>query len=62
MGPSRPGRKVVLLGDTADSSQLAGLAQEADVLVHESTNENAHEGKARENGHSSPGSYVYTLL
>ena len=55
LAPPRPGRKVVVLGDTADSSDIAALAAGADVMVHEATNECAHEEKARANGHSTPG-------
>ena len=55
LGPSRPGRKLAVLGDTADSSPIAPLATGADVIVHEATNEGAHEEKARANGHSTPG-------
>ena len=55
LGPPRPGRKLVMLGDTADSSDIAALAANADVIIHEATNECAHEEKARANGHSTPG-------
>lgn len=34
----REGRKVVICGDTADSRALINLAQDADLVIHESTN------------------------
>ena len=58
VGPSREGRKLVVLGDTADSLRIAELASGADVIVHEATNECAHEEKARANGHSTPGELI----
>lgn len=37
VGPPRPGRKVVLSGDTVFSPELVALAAGADLLVHEAT-------------------------
>ncbi|KAI6047450.1 Metallo-hydrolase oxidoreductase [Pisolithus marmoratus] len=69
-GPSRrPGRKVVILGDTYDPSPISDIATSPDVLVHEATN--AHlpgvdpstkpddtfesvEMRAKSRGHSTP--------
>lgn len=36
--PLRPGRKIVVLGDTSDASKLIKLSQNANVIVHEATN------------------------
>jgi ribonuclease Z len=37
LGPPRPGRKVVLAGDTRPAREVFEAAHEADVLVHEAT-------------------------
>jgi len=67
--PRRPGRKVVILGDTYDPSAIVPLALNANLLVHEATN--AHlpgidedtkdedsyesvEARTRSRGHSTP--------
>mmetsp|Transcript_41234 Transcript_41234/g.98732 ORF Transcript_41234/g.98732 Transcript_41234/m.98732 type:complete len:494 (-) Transcript_41234:41-1522(-) len=63
MSPNVPGRKIVILGDTCDSRQLAKLAANADVIVHEATNaaiehDETVEGVLRtaiSRGHSTPG-------
>ena len=52
MGPPRPGRKVVVSGDTAPCQALAVAAHEADVLVHEATFTESERARAGETGHS----------
>jgi ribonuclease Z len=52
MGPARPGRKVVISGDTAPSETLAAAAHEADLLVHEATFLEEESARADETGHS----------
>lgn len=61
--PNKPGRKIVILGDTSDASGIAEIGQDTDLLVHESTNaltsmdtkgttyQNVEE-RSREHGHS----------
>lgn len=48
VGPPRPGRQIVILGDT----RFSQVAANADVLVHEATFAAALKGKAREYYHS----------
>jgi len=52
VGPDRPGRKVVVSGDTRPSELLAVAAHQADVLVHEATFIDEEAERARETGHS----------
>ena len=52
MGPARPGRKLVLSGDTRPSEALQVAAHRADVLVHEATFAEEESDRARQNGHS----------
>lgn len=54
MGPDIPGRKVVICGDSSNSSYLAPLVQNVDVFVHETTLQNSMEEMAVERGHSTP--------
>jgi ribonuclease Z len=52
VGPGRPGRKVVLSGDTAPCEMLRVAAHQADVLVHEATFTEEERERALETGHS----------
>lgn len=50
----RPGRKVVICGDSSDSFNISKIAHEADVYIHETTLENGMKELAIERGHSTP--------
>jgi ribonuclease Z len=52
VGPPRPGRKVVLSGDTEPCEMVAIAAHEADVLVHEATFAHDEAQRAAQTGHS----------
>jgi ribonuclease Z len=52
LGPARPGRKVVISGDTRPSEALRIAAHEADVLLHEATFAEDEHDRAAETGHS----------
>ena len=52
LGPSRPGRKVVLSGDTAPSELTRAVAHGADLLVHEATFVDEDAERAAETAHS----------
>eukprot|EP00092_Neocalanus_flemingeri_P010078 GFUD01010861.1.p1 GENE.GFUD01010861.1~~GFUD01010861.1.p1 ORF type:complete len:372 (+),score=92.96 GFUD01010861.1:251-1366(+) len=54
LGPDIPGRKVAILGDTCDSSEMIPISEDLDVLVHEATNENSLKETCVANGHSTP--------
>jgi len=55
IGPARPGRKVVISGDTAPCEALAVAAHEADVLVHEATFADEEIERAEKTGHTTAG-------
>jgi ribonuclease Z len=52
LGPSRPGRKLVLSGDTMPCESLRIAAHAADLLIHEATFAEEERERARETGHS----------
>lgn len=52
VGPARPGRKVVLTGDTAPTQMTEAVAHRADLLVHEATFTAEEAERAAETGHS----------
>ncbi len=52
VGPARPGRRVVLSGDSAPSAAVRALATGADLLVHEATFGDEERVRARETRHS----------
>ena len=51
LGPSRPGRKIVMTGDTAPSEQIVEAAWGGDVLVTEATFSEEERERARETRH-----------
>ncbi len=52
LGPPRPGRKVVLSGDTAPTATVLEAARGAEVLVHEATFLDEERERARDTAHS----------
>jgi ribonuclease Z len=52
LGDARPGRKVVLSGDTAPCEMTAVVAHGADLLVHEATFGDDEADRAHETGHT----------
>jgi ribonuclease Z len=52
LGPARPGRKVVLTGDTAPSPHVVQAAHKADLLVHEATFGDDEAERAQETLHT----------
>ena len=52
VGPRRPGRTVVITGDTRPCDRTAEAAQNADLLVHEATFGDEEAERAVETGHS----------
>jgi ribonuclease Z len=52
MGEARPGRKIVVTGDTKPCESTAAIAHEAELLVHDGTFADDEIERARQTGHS----------
>jgi ribonuclease Z len=52
MGESRPGRKVVVTGDTEPCESTVAIAHQAELLVHDGTFADEEVDRARQTGHS----------
>jgi ribonuclease Z len=52
IGPPRPGRKIVISGDTAPCEMVRVAAHQADLLVHEATFADEEAERALQTGHS----------
>ncbi|MFT3764362.1 MAG: MBL fold metallo-hydrolase [Minicystis sp.] len=52
LGPARPGRRVVLSGDTRPCETTTAAAEDADLLIHESTFGDDEGERAVETAHS----------
>lgn len=66
LGPRRPGRKICVLGDTFDPSEIVPIARSADLVVHEASQfGKGSSRKARQLGHSSAsmaGSFARSII
>jgi len=54
LGPQKPGRKIVYVGDTRPSENIVKFAFGADVLIHEATFAEDLAERAKEDMHSTP--------
>jgi ribonuclease Z len=52
VGPTRPGRRVVVTGDTRPCASTVEQASGADLLIHEATFGDEEADRAKETGHS----------
>ena len=52
VGPPRPGRRFVYTGDTRPTDATVAAAEDADLLVHDSTFADEHRDRARRTAHS----------
>jgi ribonuclease Z len=51
LGPTRPGRRVVLSGDTRPCAAVCDAARDADLLIHEATFADSEQARAEETHH-----------
>ncbi|MDR1992104.1 MAG: ribonuclease Z [Nitrososphaerota archaeon] len=54
MGPLRPGRKIIYTGDTKPFANFVEFAKDADLIIHDTTFDDALKDKAETDGHSTP--------
>lgn len=54
VGDKVKGKKLVVLGDTCQTTEIEEMSLNCDILIHEATMENSLEEKAIEYGHSTP--------
>jgi len=52
LGPPRPGRRVVISGDTRPCAAVVNASKDADLLIHESTFSDDEQERAQETHHS----------
>jgi ribonuclease Z len=52
VGPTRPGRRVVITGDTRPCARTTDMSRGADLLIHEATFGDEEAERAVETGHS----------
>jgi ribonuclease Z len=52
VGPARPGRRVVISGDTRPCDAMVAASEGADLVIHESTFGDAEQQRAIDTGHS----------
>ena len=61
VGPKIKCKKIAVLGDTYNADNFRELVMNCDILIHESTNENADQANSIEHGHSAAGN-LNTLI
>ena len=52
LGPPRKGRKITYSGDTRPNERIVKLAEDSDILIHESTYDSSDCEKAKDHSHS----------